>query len=946
MKLALAGALLGAWLQGTPRLERVADEALRACRDEAVHDLVANGRLQVPDVWPVADFVRGRGEASCASALVPLAPVAERDALEDYLHSELPRASATFEEQLEALGGPGRQPAFADGSPVQRVRLRMALGRRPASPLEAARSAFEEAAELARGLGWLSAEAEALHEAALRARRMPGGLEAATECWTRAVRLEEELDRAPRHFARALCSLGNAHGEAGRFGLAEEHLQRARDLHAAAGAVEREVEVLHSLGVLEVWRGRPNRARVYLETARELGVPRGVLQTLIPCDLAEAYGSLGDHERARELAAGALASARAGNRPLEVAFAHHALGLAFVRAGDPVRALPEFEAAASRFSSAGDLRSEAVARGNVALCLLDLDRVEAAETAQRAALATADRLSDTWLRAECRFHLGRILRRAGRLEEARECDALLLATAQRLQSSRLLMRAYLNIAERHLAEDEYAAAFEAARSAAEAAHTLLAGLAPEEDARAREYRAGIYRAGLRAAVGTGVELAVFQAIEQGRAGALLESIVARRQLTLAAASPRLEAERERAAERELAALREYQSLRTVGDTEDAAGALAVLESAREELRSVVQRIQREARAGVDLVYQQPPSIADVQARLTDGEAFVSYAWVDPEAYALVVTPTAARLVSLGGLDSLERGCLAFRASAGSTRGVPLSPGTPLVIASESSNDLRRLLLDPLELPEAVRRLYVSPDGSLAYVPLALATPEREIVYVPSATTYGVLAEHAPSASRRVLALGDPTLPPASELAPLPGARAEVAAVGDAVLVADEAHEAALKEHLRDPWRSVHLACHAVIDPQEPLDSALVLAAGERTDGRLTALEVFELSLKTDLVVLSACETAVGKVYRAEGVVGFTRAFLSAGAPRVIVSLWKVDDAATNALMTRLYELWNPDEGEPMELAAALRAAQEHVRSQPRWSAPHYWAAWQLWGLAD
>jgi CHAT domain-containing protein len=111
--------------------------------------------------------------------------------------------------------------------------------------------------------------------------------------------------------------------------------------------------------------------------------------------------------------------------------------------------------------------------------------------------------------------------------------------------------------------------------------------------------------------------------------------------------------------------------------------------------------------------------------------------------------------------------------------------------------------------------------------------------------------------------------------------------------------------------------------------------------------VLQARVPADLVVLSACETARGKVYRGEGMVGLTRAFMFAGAPRVLASLWKVDDAATLALMKRFYEAWNPRDGRPgLATAAALRAAQQHVRAQEKWRHPYYWAAWVLWGPPD
>jgi len=134
--------------------------------------------------------------------------------------------------------------------------------------------------------------------------------------------------------------------------------------------------------------------------------------------------------------------------------------------------------------------------------------------------------------------------------------------------------------------------------------------------------------------------------------------------------------------------------------------------------------------------------------------------------------------------------------------------------------------------------------------------------------------------------------------------------------------------------------------ERPTLSSLALTPDEENDGFFTCLEIFRMRIPADLVVLSACNTARGRVYRAEGIVGLTTAFMIAGAPRVICSLWKVDDGATKALMVKFYELWNPKEGEGLPAATALKQAQEFVRSHERWTHPYYWAAWVLWGLPD
>ena len=104
-----------------------------------------------------------------------------------------------------------------------------------------------------------------------------------------------------------------------------------------------------------------------------------------------------------------------------------------------------------------------------------------------------------------------------------------------------------------------------------------------------------------------------------------------------------------------------------------------------------------------------------------------------------------------------------------------------------------------------------------------------------------------------------------------------------------------------------------------------------------------MHLPADLVVLSGCNTGRGRFVKGEGLVGLMRAFMCAGAPRVTVSLWKVDDEATQALMTRFHQLWH-DEGRPTALA--LRQAQREIASVPKWGHPRYWAAWVLWGLVD
>ncbi len=145
-------------------------------------------------------------------------------------------------------------------------------------------------------------------------------------------------------------------------------------------------------------------------------------------------------------------------------------------------------------------------------------------------------------------------------------------------------------------------------------------------------------------------------------------------------------------------------------------------------------------------------------------------------------------------------------------------------------------------------------------------------------------------------------------------------------------------------RVVHVATHGVLDANRPERSGLVLslvdADGRSRDGMLRLNDIFGLSLSAELVVLSGCETGLGRHMRGEGLVGLTRAFMYAGAPRVVSSLWAVDDQATAQLMARFYRHMLKDGRRP---AAALRAAQIEMAGDPRWSAPYFWAGFVLHG---
>jgi CHAT domain-containing protein/Tfp pilus assembly protein PilF len=156
-------------------------------------------------------------------------------------------------------------------------------------------------------------------------------------------------------------------------------------------------------------------------------------------------------------------------------------------------------------------------------------------------------------------------------------------------------------------------------------------------------------------------------------------------------------------------------------------------------------------------------------------------------------------------------------------------------------------------------------------------------------------------------------------------------------------EAATSEELRH-YAILHFATHGLINNQHPELSGVVLSLvdqqGRPQDGFLRLYDIYNTKLDADLVVLSACQTALGKEVAGEGLVGLTRGFMYAGASRVVASLWQVEDRATAELMGRFYQAMLSRGERP---GAALRSAQVSMWRDKRWQAPYYWAAFTLQG---
>jgi CHAT domain-containing protein len=211
--------------------------------------------------------------------------------------------------------------------------------------------------------------------------------------------------------------------------------------------------------------------------------------------------------------------------------------------------------------------------------------------------------------------------------------------------------------------------------------------------------------------------------------------------------------------------------------------------------------------------------------------------------------------------------------------------------------------------------------------------------LPSASVLKYLVDKGIGASERTLAIGNPALGDALNLR---YAEREARLIGQerppaTVLLREDASESQAKA-LLPTMGVIHFATHAELKEHEPLTSALLLVPGGGEDGRLEVRELFGLELNARLVVLSACETGLGELSRGDELVGLQRAFLYAGTPAVITTLWKVDDRATYELMRAFYgELRH---GDPV---SSLRRAQ--LATMQAFPHPFAWAAFGLSGVS-
>jgi CHAT domain-containing protein len=410
------------------------------------------------------------------------------------------------------------------------------------------------------------------------------------------------------------------------------------------------------------------------------------------------------------------------------------------------------------------------------------------------------------------------------------------------------------------------------------------------------------------------------------------------------------------------------------DTEANSRALKKAEKALAEWSEEVRASNPRYR---NLHYPEPYSAVRTQEEICrPGVVVLEYSLGERRSFLWTMNGSHIQMAALPGRAAIEANVAAYR------RVISRAPkgGSTVEADQAAARALYNMLVRPAQaLLTPASKVLVVPDGILYYLPfetLRSSVTERYLVedftisYAPSVSVYAnLLAPASGRLQKQLLAFGDPvfgkstpkmTTPAAGEvrsvyerggwrLPALPNTRREVEQIGALfpqndrqIYLGSAATEAVVKQENLTAYRIIHFATHAIMDERTPARSGVVLSlvnAGTE-DGVLRMPEIFNLEMNADLVVLSACQTGLGKLVRGEGMIGLTRAFLYAGSRRVVVSLWAVNDLATADFMKSFYEHM-----EPASPAAALRAAKLAMlhSASPAYRHPYYWAPFVLTG---
>ena len=868
---------------------------------------------------------------------------------------------------------------------------------------EKARQFYEQSATIWREIGNRNSEALALnglgivhwrlkrhdaargyYERALVIRRETRNKDGEGQAFNNLAILDNDLGQygqAQKHYQQALAvwrETGNKRAEGqtlNNLGIAYRNLsqnEKARDCYEQALVIARELRdregeghALNNLGEISRGLEQNERAREFYEQAlaimRELKNRRS--EGVVLNNLCAVVQELGQNDKAREYCEQSLPIARElKNRHGEGQLLNN-LGGIYRRLKQYDQARQHYELALAIMRDMGDRLNEAAAHHNVGGIYQLLRQPEKAETHLTQALAIRREIGDRDGEAQTLVSFAVLERDRGHFSEALTKLESALAIKENLRTT------YTN---------------QDLRSTYSATIQELYGLLIELLMFLHQQDPSV-----------GHDAVALQVSERSRARSLLDILTESGADVRQGVDPQLVAS-EQSLQRQLN-LKAQQQLKLLGGphAETQAAAMAKeIDELTNEYQQIRARIRRESPRYSSLMQPVVLDLKEIQQMLDPDTLLLEYSLDKKQSFLWVVSQTTITSYVLPKRADIEAAARRVYES------FSMSNATLDNDYVAAANALSRMLLEPAAGQLGTKRLLIVSDGYLQYLPFAAlplpqgqgasstSTPlivKHEIVSLPSASLLPVLRRELSGRSpapKMIAALADPVFDPNDARVKQPAgtsvskpenklqdlyrsardsgglsferlrsSRVEADTIvglsraGKNLKALDfNANRATALSDDLSQYRVIHFATHGLLNSSHPELSGLVLSLvdenGQPQDGFLRAHDVYNLKLGADLVVLSACQTALGKEVKGEGLVGLTRGFMYAGAPRIVASLWRVPSKATAELMERFYRGMLIEKLSP---AAALRAAQIGMWKGKRWNEPYYWAAFVLQG---
>ena len=851
-------------------------------------------------------------------------------------------------------------------------------------------AAYTEALEIFRDIGDKPSESSTLGNMGVDS-TVRGKFGEADRLLQQALKLSEELGALPKQ-ATQMLNLSSLSQSTQDYDIALQQIEQALAIAKKSGLRPLEGQALRLKGNIHQARGELNEAfdahTKALEIATILGATNDEAYAL--ADIGSTYDLLGQYDQAIENHHQALSIFESSGDTLGQAVTLTYLGRILSQTGEAEEALSLYEQALSIHQESGNVREES-------MLLVDIGRLQArsnlskARAALQRSLDLGEQMGDTSGVANTLSELGRVERKRGRFDEAfsllQRSLSLFKAVGDRPGEADI----QYEIATLYAEQDRLPEALEAVNSAIAQIERLRSGI------RASELRTS-YFATVQDYYLLKTDLlmklnqpeAAFQTNEAARARTLIE-LLNEASVDIRQGADSALLTKEKSLQSELQKLESRRITTLSGEHTPAAEKALDTESDRllQQLDQVVTHIRSNSPAYAELVAPQPLSMKTAQQVLDPDTVLVQYALGEEQSYLWIVSQDQYQAYTLPSGSSIQTKAQQFRS-------VLTTKGSQSDI--KRSGDALMSLIFP-ERPEWIegKRLLIVGDGLLSEIPFAaLPLPnqsayvpllsEHEILSQPSITAVDVLRKqlsNRPERPSSVAVLADPIYraeddnrlsqsivlrPQAkpsesaaertlraldlSAISRLPYTRKEAQSIESLAEANNIKSTIALDFDANFDWitddslsqySTIHLATHGFVNPINPQLSGVVLslldeAGNLRDDGFLRLHDIFNLDLSAELVVLSACQTGLGKNVSGEGVIGLSRGFMYAGAERVAVSLWNVDDESTASLIALFYKYMMKDDLSP---SAAMRAAQLR-----RWEAgemPYRWAAFTLQG---